>query len=135
MYCSIVPLPANELECRNNAWFAATAARGAGLRPETLNRIEQGKHSASVAAIDILDRASAQLSYGQKWFPRERSFAAVGTPAEPLLSRTYENAAKKGEARFLNELARIFPVYRPTAQTTRLHWRRRTASHLACPLY
>lgn len=38
-------------------WSQAELARRAGLRPETLNRIEQGKHSASVATIDKLDRA------------------------------------------------------------------------------
>ncbi len=32
-------------------------ARRAGVRPETLNRIEQGKHSPSVATVEKLDRA------------------------------------------------------------------------------
>jgi DNA-binding XRE family transcriptional regulator len=32
-------------------------ARRAGIRPETLNRIEQGKHSPSVATVDKIDRA------------------------------------------------------------------------------
>jgi DNA-binding XRE family transcriptional regulator len=32
-------------------------ARLAGVRPETLNRLEQGKHSASIATIDKLDHA------------------------------------------------------------------------------
>ena len=35
-------------------------ARRAGIRPETLNRLEQGKHSASIATVDKLDRASAK---------------------------------------------------------------------------
>ncbi len=35
----------------------AALARLAGVRPETLNRLEQGKHSASIATIDKLDRA------------------------------------------------------------------------------
>jgi len=38
-------------------WSQAELARRAGVRPETLNRIEQGKHSASVPTIDKLDRA------------------------------------------------------------------------------
>ena len=32
-------------------------ARRAGIRPETLNRLEQAKHSATVATVDKLDRA------------------------------------------------------------------------------
>ena len=32
-------------------------ARRAGIRPETLNRIEHGKHSPSVAIIEKIDRA------------------------------------------------------------------------------
>jgi DNA-binding XRE family transcriptional regulator len=32
-------------------------ARKAGIRPETLNRIEQGKHSPSVATVEKIDRA------------------------------------------------------------------------------
>jgi ribosome-binding protein aMBF1 (putative translation factor) len=35
----------------------ADLARRAGIRPETLNRIEQGKHAASVATVEKLDRA------------------------------------------------------------------------------
>src|SRR5438270_13523664 len=35
-------------------------AHRAGIRPETLNRIEQGKHSPSVATVDKLDRALKQ---------------------------------------------------------------------------
>jgi DNA-binding XRE family transcriptional regulator len=35
-------------------------ARRAGIRPETLNRLEQGKHSASIATVDKLDRALAK---------------------------------------------------------------------------
>ncbi len=31
--------------------------RRAGIRPETLNRIEQGKHSPSVATVEKIDRA------------------------------------------------------------------------------
>jgi DNA-binding XRE family transcriptional regulator len=32
-------------------------ARQAGIRPETLNRLEQGKHSPCIATVDKLDRA------------------------------------------------------------------------------
>jgi len=32
-------------------------ARRAGVRPETLNRLEQGRHTPSIATIDKLDRA------------------------------------------------------------------------------
>jgi DNA-binding XRE family transcriptional regulator len=32
-------------------------ARRAGIRPETLNRVEQGKHSPSVPTIEKIDRA------------------------------------------------------------------------------
>jgi DNA-binding XRE family transcriptional regulator len=32
-------------------------ARLAGIRPETLNRIEKGKHAPSVATVDRIDRA------------------------------------------------------------------------------
>jgi ribosome-binding protein aMBF1 (putative translation factor) len=38
----------------------AELARRAGIRPETLNRIERGTHSPSVATIDKLDRALAE---------------------------------------------------------------------------
>jgi len=32
-------------------------ARRAGIRPETLNRIEQGKHSPSVSTVEKIERA------------------------------------------------------------------------------
>src|SRR5439155_23288375 len=35
----------------------AELARRAGIRPETLNRIEQGKHSPSVATVEKIERA------------------------------------------------------------------------------
>jgi len=35
----------------------AELARRANIRPETLNRLEQGKHSPSIATVDKLDRA------------------------------------------------------------------------------
>jgi ribosome-binding protein aMBF1 (putative translation factor) len=38
-------------------WSQAELARRAGVPPETLHRIERGKHSASVATIDKLDKA------------------------------------------------------------------------------
>jgi len=48
----------------------AELARRAGIRPETLNRLEQGKHSPSVATVEKLDRAlkaaEARLSRNRK---------------------------------------------------------------------
>jgi HTH-type transcriptional regulator / antitoxin HipB len=35
----------------------AELARRAGIRPETVNRIEQGKHSPSVGTVEKIDRA------------------------------------------------------------------------------
>ncbi len=35
-------------------------ARRAGIRPETLNRLEQGRHTPTVATVDKLDRALTQ---------------------------------------------------------------------------
>jgi DNA-binding XRE family transcriptional regulator len=35
-------------------------ARLAGIRPETLNRIEKGKHAPSVATVDRIERALAK---------------------------------------------------------------------------
>jgi len=35
-------------------------ARRAGIRAETLNRLEQGKHSPSIATVDKLERAFSQ---------------------------------------------------------------------------
>jgi transcriptional regulator with XRE-family HTH domain len=35
----------------------AELARRAGIRPDTLNRLEQGKHSPSVPTVDKIDRA------------------------------------------------------------------------------
>ena len=35
----------------------AELARRAGIRPETLNRVEQGKRSPSVATVEKIDRA------------------------------------------------------------------------------
>lgn len=39
-------------------WSQAELARRAGVRVETLNRLEHGKHSANVATVDKLQRAS-----------------------------------------------------------------------------
>jgi DNA-binding XRE family transcriptional regulator len=38
----------------------AELARLAGVRPETLNRIEKGKHAPSVATLDRIERALAK---------------------------------------------------------------------------
>ena len=39
-------------------------ARRAGIRPETLNRLEQGKHSPTVATVEKLDRALSAAEAG-----------------------------------------------------------------------
>jgi DNA-binding XRE family transcriptional regulator len=41
-------------------------AHRAGIRPETLNRLEQGKHSPSIATVDKLDRAFRRAEREQK---------------------------------------------------------------------
>ena len=38
-------------------WTPADLARRAGLRPETLSRLETGKHAPNVATVDKLDKA------------------------------------------------------------------------------
>jgi DNA-binding XRE family transcriptional regulator len=38
-------------------WTQAALAHHAGVRPETVSRIESGKHAATVATVDKLDRA------------------------------------------------------------------------------
>jgi DNA-binding XRE family transcriptional regulator len=38
-------------------WSQAEPARRAGIRPETFNRIETGKHTASVVTIEKIDTA------------------------------------------------------------------------------
>ena len=42
---------------RKLGWTQAELARRAGIRPETLNRIEQGKHAPNVRTIAKIDRA------------------------------------------------------------------------------
>lgn len=42
---------------RDLGWSQAELARRAGVRVETLNRLEHGKHSANVATVDKLQRA------------------------------------------------------------------------------
>jgi DNA-binding XRE family transcriptional regulator len=44
----------------------AELARHAGIRPETLNRIEQGKRSPSVRTVDKIDRALRQIEAENK---------------------------------------------------------------------
>ncbi len=41
-------------------------ARRAGIRPETLNRIEQGRHDPSVATVDKIDRALAKVEAAER---------------------------------------------------------------------
>lgn len=47
-------------------WSQAELARRAGVRVETLNRLEQGKHRASVATIDKLEAALAAGGRGRR---------------------------------------------------------------------
>ncbi len=50
----------------------ADLARRAGIRPETLNRLEQGKHSPSIPTVDKIDRALKAVE-------AERAARAKGT--------------------------------------------------------
>lgn len=43
----------------------AELARRAGIRPETLNRIEQGKRSPSIRTVDKIDRALREAEAGK----------------------------------------------------------------------
>ena len=49
-------------------------ARRAGIRPETLNRVEQGKHSPSVPTIEKIDRALKAAESGE---PIRRAMLAL----------------------------------------------------------
>jgi DNA-binding XRE family transcriptional regulator len=40
-------------------------AKLAGIRPETLNRIENGKHAPSVATVEKIERAMAKVAKSQ----------------------------------------------------------------------
>jgi HTH-type transcriptional regulator / antitoxin HipB len=42
----------------------AELARRAGIRPETLNRLEQGKHTPTVATVEKIDRALREAATG-----------------------------------------------------------------------
>ena len=54
------------IRARREAGLTQTElARRAGIRPETLNRIEQGKHSPSIATIEKLDRALRKTAAGE----------------------------------------------------------------------
>jgi DNA-binding XRE family transcriptional regulator len=63
----------------------AELARRAGIRPETLNRLEQGKHSPSVPTVGKIDRALRAAE-------AERTTAA--TPNKQL-SRMAKSAARQ----------------------------------------
>jgi DNA-binding XRE family transcriptional regulator len=45
-------------------------ARLAGIRPETLNRIEKGKHVPSVATVDRIDRALTKANKANEKRPK-----------------------------------------------------------------
>lgn len=54
-------------------WSQAELARRAGVRVETLNRLERGKHSPNVATVDKLSRA---LRAGEAKAQRGKTMAA-----------------------------------------------------------
>jgi DNA-binding XRE family transcriptional regulator len=58
----------------------AELARRAGIRPETLNRLEQGKHSPSVPTVDKIDRAIRAAE-------AERAEAAQASPPTQRATR------------------------------------------------
>lgn len=47
-------------------WTQAALAERAKVRPETLNRIESGKHAPSLATVDKLERALAAGERGHR---------------------------------------------------------------------
>jgi DNA-binding XRE family transcriptional regulator len=53
---------ARSILCRRRAagLTQADLAKPAGIRPETLNRIEQGKHAPVIATVDKIERALAE---------------------------------------------------------------------------
>ena len=65
----------------------AELARRAGIRPETLNRIEQGKHTPSVPTVDKIDRAIRAVE-------AERAEAARTSPPTQPATRLRRRSAK-----------------------------------------
>jgi DNA-binding XRE family transcriptional regulator len=56
-----VSLARNLIRRRRAAGLSqAELARRAGIRPETLNRLEQGKHAPSIATVEKIERALAE---------------------------------------------------------------------------
>ncbi len=49
-------------ERRTAGYTQIELARLAGIRPETLNRIEKGKHAPSVATVEKIERALAKAA-------------------------------------------------------------------------
>jgi DNA-binding XRE family transcriptional regulator len=66
----------------------AELARRAGIRPETLNRLEQGKHSASVPTVDKIDRALRAAE-------AERAGAAKTSPPTQRATRPRRRSARR----------------------------------------
>ncbi len=66
----------------------AELARRAGIRPETLNRLEQGKHSPSVPTVDKIDRALRAAE-------AERAEAGKTSPPTRRAPRPRRRSAKK----------------------------------------
>jgi DNA-binding XRE family transcriptional regulator len=65
----------------------AELARRAGIRPETLNRLEQGKHSPSVPTVDKIDRAIRAVE-------AERADAAKTSPPTQRATRPRRRSAQ-----------------------------------------
>jgi DNA-binding XRE family transcriptional regulator len=67
----------------------AELARRAGIRPETIIRLEQGKHSASVPTVDKIDRALRAAE-------AERAEAArTSPPTQPATRPRRRNSRKR----------------------------------------
>jgi ribosome-binding protein aMBF1 (putative translation factor) len=62
----------------------AELARRANIRPETLNRIEQGRHAPSVPTLESLERA---LSGKNTSRAQRRTKKTAGTPAKSRKNR------------------------------------------------
>ncbi len=43
----------------------AELAKRAGIRPETLNRLEQGKHAPNIATVEKIERVLGSVGYGE----------------------------------------------------------------------
>jgi len=65
----------------------AELGRRAGVRPETLNRLEQGKHTASTATMNKLDRALREADPAEAKGPRPIPPRSARKPIRPRSAR------------------------------------------------